>query len=168
MGWDEFLAAGVVERALKATVYSTDGRPIGLVEVGNGLVVLSLAILHDHVGFRPVAVDGQPDARSGRAGVAKKPVEAMLTKPYLTQCLVAEVEDVELVAGLSSHKSTVADTSEYEQGVIVPAGGLENEGRLDLGRRYPTGAIVGHDGLVARSADMREVDSIHLLRFVSM
>lgn len=112
MGGDEFLAAGVVECALKAAVDSADGRPIGLVEVSDGLVVLSLAILHDHLGFRPVAVDGQPGAGSGSAGVAKKPVEAMLTKPHLPQYLVAEVEDVELVAGLSSHKSTVADTSE--------------------------------------------------------
>lgn len=119
MGGDEFLAAGVIERALKATVYSADGGPIGFVEVCDGLVVLSLAILDDQVGFRPVAVDGQPGARSGRAGVAPKPVEAMLTKPNLRQCLVAEVEDVELVAGLSPHKATVADTSEYERGLIA-------------------------------------------------
>ena len=61
VGWDEFLAAGVIERTLQAAMHSADGQPVRLVKVSPGQVVLSLAVLDDNVGVGPVAVDGQPD-----------------------------------------------------------------------------------------------------------
>ena len=102
--WDQFVPARVVERTLQAAMHTADGQPLGLVKVRNRLVVLALAVLHDQVGVRPVAVNRQPDLSPGRSCVAKKPVKAMLPNPGLPHYLVAQLQNVELVAGLSSHE----------------------------------------------------------------
>jgi len=55
---DELIAAGVVEGTLDAAVDSADGQTIRLVEMGDGAVVLELAVLDDHIGCWPIAIDG--------------------------------------------------------------------------------------------------------------
>ena len=55
---DELIAAGVVEGTLDAAVDSADGQTIRFVEVGDGGVVLELAVLDDHIGCWPITVDG--------------------------------------------------------------------------------------------------------------
>ena len=102
--WDQFVPARVVERTLQAAVHTADGQPPGLIEVGNRLVVLALAVLHDQVRLRPVTVNRQPNLSPGRSWVSKKPVKAVLPNPGLAQYLVAQLENVELVAGLASHE----------------------------------------------------------------
>lgn len=92
-------------------MHSADGQPVGLVEVVQRLVVLPFAVLDDDVGAGPVAVDGKSDASPARARVAEKPVEPMLAKSVLCQHAVAQVEDVELVAGGPSHGVTVVVTA---------------------------------------------------------
>jgi hypothetical protein len=39
-------------------VDSADGQTIGLVEMGDGVVVLELAVLDNHLGYWPEAIDG--------------------------------------------------------------------------------------------------------------
>ena len=104
---NEPVSTGVVEGSLGAAVDSADGQAIGFVEVGDRLVVLPFAVLDHQVGSRPVAVDGQSDAPAGLPGIAEEPLELMLTLATLSQHPVAEVEDVGLVAGVSSHSQVL-------------------------------------------------------------
>ena len=55
---DQLIAAAVVQGTLDAAVDSADGQTIRLVEVGNGVVVLELAVLDNHIGYWPIAIDG--------------------------------------------------------------------------------------------------------------
>ena len=67
--------------------------------MGDRVVVLELAVLDDHIGCWPIAIDGQPGAPAARPRIAEEPVEAMLSSAGLGNCLVAQVQNVELVAG---------------------------------------------------------------------
>ena len=55
---DELIAAGVAEGSLDAAVDSADGQTIRLVKVSDGVLVLELAVLDDHIGCGPIAIDG--------------------------------------------------------------------------------------------------------------
>ena len=47
---DELIAADVVQGTLDAAVDSANGQMIRLVEMGNRVIVLEFAVLHDHAG----------------------------------------------------------------------------------------------------------------------
>lgn len=103
MPGDELVAAGVVEGSLDPAVDPADGQAIRLIEVGDGVVVLELAVLDDHIGCGPIAIDGQSGAPAALPGVAEEPFKAVLSSTGLGQRFVAQVQDVELVAGVPSH-----------------------------------------------------------------
>ena len=67
------------------------------------MVMLQLAVLDNHVGERPVPVDRQPHAPTIPAGVSKQPIESMLALSDLAKRLVAEGENVRLIAGFPAH-----------------------------------------------------------------
>jgi hypothetical protein len=69
------LPAPVVKPALLATMDSTRGHPIRLVEVRNRLVVLTLPVLDDETVIPVVGIDGQADAATTRAAIPQEPVE---------------------------------------------------------------------------------------------
>lgn len=100
---DEFVAARVVEGTLDAAVDSADSQVIRLVEVSDGVVMLKLAVLDDHIGRGPIAINGQLGAPAARPGVAEEPFKAVLSSTGFGQRFVAQVQDVELVAGVPSH-----------------------------------------------------------------
>ena len=55
---DDLIATRVVEGPLDAAVDSADGQAVRLVEMGDRVVVLELAVLDDHIGCWPIAIDG--------------------------------------------------------------------------------------------------------------
>lgn len=97
------VAAGVVEGTLQAAVDAADGEPVGLVEKVDGALVLQLAVLDDGGVVGPVGVDGQAGPSGVLARVAEEPVEAVLTLRRGAEDLLAEVDDVVLVAVCSAY-----------------------------------------------------------------
>jgi hypothetical protein len=99
-------AAFVVDAALHATVDAANGEHIGLVEMGDGLVVLALPVLDDEGVRRVVRVHRQSASRTGPTWIADEPLEAMLTHAGLTEKRIAEVDDVRLVGFVASRGHT--------------------------------------------------------------
>lgn len=64
---------------------STDGEAVRLVEVRHRPVVLHLSVLHDHVRFGPVAIDGQFRLSAGRSGIPAQPLEPVLALTDFTK-----------------------------------------------------------------------------------
>ena len=100
---DQGVAKAVVPLTLEASVHAADREAIRLVEMGHRTVVLELAVFHDQVRLGPKAIDGEPGSSSAPPGVAQEPVKPMLALALLAERLVAQVENVELVTGFSSH-----------------------------------------------------------------
>lgn len=65
--------------------------------------MLKLSVLDHELMVGPVSVDREPSALSVAAGVAEKPVESVLPGTGRAEVLVAQVEDVYLVAVASAH-----------------------------------------------------------------
>jgi len=71
LGGNPLLPPRVVQLTLFAPVDTTDGQPIGFVEVRHGLVVLTLPVLHDETVLWVVRVDRQANAATAPARIAK-------------------------------------------------------------------------------------------------
>jgi hypothetical protein len=78
VGRDHLLAAGVVQRTLRAAVHAADGEPVGLVEERHRLLVLPLAVLHHQPVARPESVHRKPRPPSCLTGVSEQPREPVL------------------------------------------------------------------------------------------
>lgn len=98
MPGDLLFAAAVVEATLLASVCAAHRDAVGLVEVGDGLVVLALPVLNHEPDRRVVGVDRQAYDPAARARVADEPVEAVLAQRRFADDLVAQVDDIRLVA----------------------------------------------------------------------
>ncbi len=129
------VAAGVVEGALLAAMDAADGHPVRFVEERDRLIVLALSVLHHELALRPVAVDGQLDAAPVSAGVAAQPVEAVLPLRDLTEILVAEVEDVCLVAFGSPTHGTASCQEPLTSRLLQVLGRVTQGAAVVLGRR---------------------------------
>jgi len=103
MGRDQEVTARVVDGSLHSSVNTAHGQSIWLVEVGYWSVVLQFPVLDHDLRIRPVAVHGQARAATALPGIPQQPVETVLASTSVTEDLIAEAQDVCLVAGLPSH-----------------------------------------------------------------
>lgn len=99
MSWDLLVPTCVVEGPLSASVNAAHGQPVWLVEVWNRVVMLPLPVLHHQVGVGPEPVHRQLHRPAVGSGIPYEPLETVLTQSALVQDLVAEVQDVLLIAG---------------------------------------------------------------------
>jgi NaMN:DMB phosphoribosyltransferase len=93
---DLLLASPVVEPPLLAAANAADC--LATIEEGHRLVVLALAVLDDEAALGVIGIDGQRPAAAVTASVADEPGKAVLAQSVLAEELVAEVDDVALVA----------------------------------------------------------------------
>ena len=83
--------------ALDSTMHSADRQHAGLVEVGNGLVVLTLSILDHESMACVVGIHRKGAPRAIAARVADQPIEAVLTACRLLEDRVAQINRVSLI-----------------------------------------------------------------------
>lgn len=107
MGRDLHASTVVVDAALLAAVDPADREPFWLVEVRDGVVVLTFVDLDDELECRPEGVNGQGSRLARRPRVAPKPLEPVLPAPLLAEERVDPVEDVArlVVSSSPSHDS---------------------------------------------------------------
>jgi hypothetical protein len=87
----------VVYAALDSTMHSADRQHAGLVEVGNGLVVLPLSILDHESMVCVVGIHRKGAPRAIAARVADQPIKAVLTACRLLEDRVAQINNVSLI-----------------------------------------------------------------------
>src|SRR4051794_7012984 len=97
---DLFLSTQVVEAPLLATMHAADRQLIRLVKMLDGLVVLALPVLNDKTQIGVERINRQCGSASIHPRISTQPVEPMLTGRPHPHRLVAEVDDVSLVARL--------------------------------------------------------------------
>ncbi|MGH2902795.1 MAG: hypothetical protein ACRDK7_04320 [Solirubrobacteraceae bacterium] len=90
-------SAVVVYVSLDSTMYAADRKHVRLVEVRDGLVVLSLSILDYEPVSRVVGVHRQGAPATIASGIARQPVKAVLTARGLAEDRVAQIDHVVLV-----------------------------------------------------------------------
>ncbi|MFI9611391.1 IS3 family transposase [Streptomyces sp. NPDC052023] len=113
------ITPGVVQRPLLAPMDAADGEPVGLVEVGYGLVVLEFPVLDHELVAGPVGVDRQFGPSAARPGVALQPVELVLGQGRLAEQLVAQADYVCLVTVVSgSHARASCQRSQTSRRVF--------------------------------------------------
>jgi hypothetical protein len=87
----------VIYPSLDSAMYAADREHVRLIEVGNGLVVLTLSILDHEPTCRVVGVHWQGAASPISSGVADEPIEAVLPTRGLAEDRVAQIDNVSLV-----------------------------------------------------------------------
>jgi hypothetical protein len=89
--------AFVVDASLDSTMYAADREPVRLVEMSDGLVVLTLLILDHKLVPLVIRIDRQGAPAAIPPRIAGKPPEAMLTARRLPEDHVAKIDHVTLV-----------------------------------------------------------------------
>jgi hypothetical protein len=86
----------VVYPSLDSAMYAADGEHVGLVEVRDRLVVLTLSILDHELTRRVVGVHRQATSPIS-SRVADQPIEAVLAARGFAEDRVAQIDNVSLV-----------------------------------------------------------------------
>ncbi len=90
-------SAVVVDASLDSAMYAADSEPVGLVEVSDGLVVLTLLVLDHEPVYRVVGIDRQGALATIAPRIAREPIKAVLTTRGLPEDRVAQIDHVSLV-----------------------------------------------------------------------
>ncbi len=117
MQGDQFFSASVIQSSLEAPVHPAHRQPVRLVEVRSRTVMLQLAIFDDECAAGPVPIDRQTTGRAVLAGVSDQPVEQVLPRTRFTQCFVAQVQNVRLIAVTTTHAIQRTDPKHRGQAV---------------------------------------------------